>query len=353
MKKKIISIIIPIYNEDKFLVRCIDSILNQSICDNLEILLVDDGSTDKTANICDSYAKQYENIIVIHKDNEGQGKARNKALSVATGEWVGFVDADDYVEEVMYEELYKLAVDNNADMVSCLMSSANGVCDYKPGNYIEFIGVKEIAHIAFGMVGMKPQVKMDMIYGMSVCRSIFKLSIIKENKIEFLSEREISSEDLIFNLNYLLYTNKLIYSMNRLYHYCYNGNSTTHTFSEEIFEKDKKLVQLTRNILMKFGTEEDVNLSVERMLLTRVRIDILNCVYSIKLIGFINVYKILNRYINDKEVRYVIKKYPGKLLTGNRKLVFYLLKFHLTLLLLLVSYIFGKKKNRIKDNSDN
>ena len=113
-----ISVIVPVYNVEKFIKRCLDSIINQTTKD-LEIILVNDGSTDNSGKICDEYAKLDNRITVIHKENGGISSARNIGLDVATGEWIAFVDSDDYIEKDMYEVLYKTAIEKNVDICAC------------------------------------------------------------------------------------------------------------------------------------------------------------------------------------------------------------------------------------------
>jgi len=113
---ELISVIVPVYNDEPYLCRCVDSIIAQS-CQNIEIILVDDGSTDQCGEICDRYAAMDSRISAIHKRHGGPGSARNAAFRQAKGEYIGFVDADDYVAPTMYESLYLAAVKNNADIV--------------------------------------------------------------------------------------------------------------------------------------------------------------------------------------------------------------------------------------------
>ena len=148
-EKALISIIIPVYKVEKYLEKCIQSVINQTY-ENLQIILVDDGSPDNCGKICDEYAKKDHRIEVIHKSNGGLSDARNKGLEIAKGEYIGFVDSDDYIEADMYEVLYNLLKQYNADVSICnfytvsqgkisIKNADNGINEY---NRIEIL--KEI-----------------------------------------------------------------------------------------------------------------------------------------------------------------------------------------------------------------
>lgn len=113
-----ISVIIPIYNVEKYLSRCLDSVINQTYSD-LEILLVNDGSTDSSGFICDEYAKKDSRIVVIHQENKGTSIARNRGLERAKGEFIGFVDPDDVISVHFYEILYNTLIKTNSDLILC------------------------------------------------------------------------------------------------------------------------------------------------------------------------------------------------------------------------------------------
>ena len=113
-----ISIIVPVYNVEKYLKKCIDSILNQSF-QNFELILVDDGSTDSSGEICNEYALKDRRVLVIHKENGGLSSARNEGIKASSAEYVGFVDSDDYISFSMYEFLYNNLIENNADISIC------------------------------------------------------------------------------------------------------------------------------------------------------------------------------------------------------------------------------------------
>ena len=118
MKNLLVSVIVPIYNVEKYLRKCVDSILNQTY-KNLEIILVDDGSPDNCGNICDEYALSDSRIRIIHKKNGGLSDARNAGLDIARGNYILFVDSDDYIDETMVEKLYEALEKEKAEMSLC------------------------------------------------------------------------------------------------------------------------------------------------------------------------------------------------------------------------------------------
>ena len=117
-EETIISVVVPVYNVEKYLERCVDSILSQTVKD-LEIILVDDGSTDGSGAICDAYASRQERITVCHKENGGLTSAWKAGLALASGKYTGFVDSDDWIEPDMYERMLELAEREQADMTVC------------------------------------------------------------------------------------------------------------------------------------------------------------------------------------------------------------------------------------------
>ena len=121
MTKPKVSVIVPVYNTEKYLKRCLDSIVNQTLKE-IEIIIVDDGSKEACALLCDEISSRDSRIKVIHKKNGGLGFARNTGIEAANGEYVGFVDSDDYIEPLMYERLYGAAAKRDADI------AISGIC---------------------------------------------------------------------------------------------------------------------------------------------------------------------------------------------------------------------------------
>lgn len=244
MKQPQISIIIPVYNVEKYLNRCIESVVGQSFKD-IEIILVDDGSPDNSPQMCDDWAAKDCRIKVVHKQNGGLGFARNTGMQHATGEYIAFIDSDDYVDLNMYEILHEKAVSHNADIVYC--GHKYGLKDGKTyenrSDFKEetiFKNREEIENLSISyFYPSNGNVKM-----MSVWHSIYKRDVIKT---DFYSEREVVSEDLHFQVSAILNSKKIVYIPDSLYYYCYNGESLSNTFKfNKIFGYQKLM-----NLLLK------------------------------------------------------------------------------------------------------
>lgn len=250
-----ISIIVPIYKVEKYLERCIETLINQSI-KNIEIILINDGSPDNSSEICDKYALTDLRIKVIHKENEGLGLARNTGLEVATGTYIAFVDSDDYVDINMYKKLAEYADKHHCDAVFCNFyteinngkwRNSSEVSDY------ELWEKSKIHSFMLDMIASKPHEKLERKYQMSVWHAIYKHTIIDKKNIRFLSERVVVSEDIPFQVDFLSASNRIGYIPNAYYYYCKNDNSLTKNFLTEKYDRFKNL---RNHLLMKNSTIE-------------------------------------------------------------------------------------------------
>ncbi len=203
-----ISVVIPIFNSEKYLHKCLDSIINQTLND-IEIILIDDGSTDNSMNIIEQYGKKYSNIKYKSKKNEGQAIARNLGIEMSSGEFISFVDSDDYIEKTMFEKLYLKAIGENADIVIC--------------DYIEEFKNKKIPRKSLYVDSDNLQ-KRYILSVAGPCSKIIKSDLFKQNNIRFL-ENSIY-EDLAIIPALALYTNKIAYYEEALYYYVVRQNST-------------------------------------------------------------------------------------------------------------------------------
>ena len=165
-----VSIIVPIYNVEKYLDRCMQSLLGQTLKD-IEIIMVDDGSPDGCPALCDEYVRRDARVKVIHKQNAGLGYARNAGLDVATGEYVAFVDSDDYVDLEMYEKLYVTAIRTGSDVVYCGFNryySENNVIHYANVNSEHVYKGEDVNQLLLDFISSSPKCKKDWKYEMSV-----------------------------------------------------------------------------------------------------------------------------------------------------------------------------------------
>ena len=133
-----VSIVIPVYNVEKYIERCLKSILNQTL-DSIEVIVIDDGSTDNSGKICDEFSSKYKNIKTIHKKNEGVSSARNLGITLAKGEYIGFVDPDDFIHINMYKVLYENAKKVNSDIAVCSVNEIRGNEIFTEDNTGKFI----------------------------------------------------------------------------------------------------------------------------------------------------------------------------------------------------------------------
>lgn len=243
MRKGVVSIVLPIYNVEKYLNRCVKSVINQSY-KNLEIILVDDGSPDNCPVLCDEWAKKDNRIKVVHKKNAGLGYARNTGIENATGEYICFFDSDDYIALDTIEKAYNLATKEKSDIVTF------GYCQVKntgetgkamipcPTKMI-YIG-NEIQEIFLPSL-IAPDISTGEITNlwMSVCGGLFSMELIRRANWRLVSERDIISEDIYSLLRLCKDVQKVVVIPEALYFYCENATSLTHTYKANRFEKIK------------------------------------------------------------------------------------------------------------------
>lgn len=204
----LISVIVPVYNMENYLKRCVDSILAQEY-GQLEIILVDDGSTDRSPAMCDAYAAQEERIRVIHKENGGLSDARNAGLAVAKGNYIGFVDSDDWIEPGMYKNMYEAAIEHQAEVVVCRYAEvypdrvADGSCNERV-----VLTREEVLDI---FICEHPQYK---IYN-SVWSKLFKREIIGDT----IFPKGRNSEDIVFTTKAFCKLERCVYIDTAYYNY--------------------------------------------------------------------------------------------------------------------------------------
>ena len=222
--EKLISIIIPVYNVEKYLKQCLDSVIKQSY-KNLQIILVDDGSTDHSPAICDEYAEMDQRIQVIHQNNHGLPAARNRGLEYVKGGYIGFVDSDDWIHVDMYRHLVEILESNDADIstVECLKTSG------KLENREDKINVQVLTRDQFARVFFKIGSQKIVYY---VWNRLYRRKIFKLN--HFAEEFSVG-EDVVASYKALIQANKIAVSNQKMYYYRMKSGMTS-TFRPQYFQ---------------------------------------------------------------------------------------------------------------------
>lgn len=267
-----ISVIIPVYNVAAYLRRCIDSVIHQS-CRELEIILVDDGSTDSCGSICDEYASMDSRIMVIHQENMGLYGARNTGLEAAGGEYISFIDSDDWIEADTYTHLLKIIDAGQPDMIRFGFKKildgkavSENTMPYKEGLYSEAM-LRQIQLDTINHEGVLDYKRNRIL---SAWSNLYKRELVMNHGIRFVSEREILNEDYLFVLQASMAAKTVYISEKTFYCYDTREGSITMSYRQNMFERKKKLFSLyCRNV-----DKNDRNVQI------RLKNFYIDCVYA-------------------------------------------------------------------------
>ncbi|MEF2901576.1 MAG: glycosyltransferase [Terrisporobacter sp.] len=325
IKNPLISIIVPVYNVEKYLARCIDSILNQSL-KNIEIILVDDGSTDSSPSICDEYSSKYENITAIHKKNERVSAARNDGIKLAKGKYIGFVDSDDWIEFNMFESMYKVAEDTKSDIVMCDFKKVGIQNQYKvsqpirEGYYDRNMIEKELfpCIIMFENIEFPPTISNWTI--------LFRRKFLVDNNI-YYDEDIHYCEDSIFGSKAMYNANSFYYMKGSyFYNYFYNPSSTTTTFN---MKKWDSYVTINNRLKEYFKNDE---FDFSRQIKINMLYFTLNFLKEIKGTNLSDKEKEIEckKILNDKAVKNIFKKFSMPDVHFKLKVIIMIIKYRLS-----------------------
>ncbi len=274
----LISVIVPVYNAGKYFNNCIESIVNQTY-KNLEIIIVDDGSTDGTPQACDDWAAKDDRIKVIHKENGGAASARNTGLDNATGDYIGFVDADDYLDADMYEIMLSEIIEYGADAARCGIErvSDDGITeDWGTGDYdIRVVDNRQLLADIGEAEGILP---------VSPCNKLFKKECI--GGIRFDTSFRFA-EDTLFNFMIAKNIRNMVYHDVNRYHYTFNAGSMTNKgINENNFDEQRVM-----DIIFTLADEETLPHCIKG--------DILKSLRTIR--QMIEAYKYMERFPKMRE----------------------------------------------------
>lgn len=248
-----ISIIIPVYNVEKYIARCLDSVLSQTYKD-LEVILVNDGSKDRSLNICKWYQKKDSRIVIIDKVNEGVSIARNTGIDAATGKYIGFVDADDWIEPNMYENMLKTIEKYQCNIAFCNYSKdRKNIKTYKRikinKNVLSKLDIiKDLIANMIGWEAWEDIITNNKYIMGCIWRCLYKKDFINNHDLRFTPGISIM-EDLVFNVQALIYCDKVCIDHGFYYHYMQNKTSSLHTYNEKMWYDQIEVHNLLEEIL--------------------------------------------------------------------------------------------------------
>ena len=332
----LITIIVAIYNTSKWLDRCICSILEQTY-ENLEIILVNDGSTDDSGEICRKYENIDCRILTIDKINGGLTSARKAGFKIAKGKYIAFIDSDDYLESTYVEELYNNIIENNSDISICnyylekndTKIEKKMICEKKCYNKAEYI-----SSLVLPSIYQLPNDKTKIPNFLWL--RLFRKKIITDEC--FVSEREVYTEDLFFNIEIYKDCKKISVVDRCLYNYCINPSSLTHQYRTNKYEMEKKRIQKVQDVFRKYKIVDS-----SRILLANIRL-IWECTENATRLEKYSLYKSeMKKLYNDRNLRKIpMNKVVSKVSIGE-KISYYFFQYKCYL----VAYCF-KRLMKIK-----
>lgn len=349
---KSISVVVPVYNVEKYLGACIQSILDQTYTD-FELILVDDGATDTSGTICDDYAEKDSRIIVIHKKNGGLSDARNAGIQQASGKYMIFVDSDDYIENNTLQDVFMLAEQHQADLVIfgyyADVFNKNGTIESHKNNGNDSI-LEDHISIAKAIVPLKRNFVFD-----TCCNKLYLTDVIKKNDLK-MPVGEIF-EDTAFNTNLLPYINKMIITSNCYYHYAQrNAARITNTYNPNKFIILKKRYLLLLAYLNQYCADDSKEIRQANFIYIKY---VFSCMIDLFKNGaklhLLYRRKVIKDYLKDQELQKALLNIQGYSRIDNI-IIWFLKTNNITLLYLFACFLYELKYRykrlffRIKQN---
>ncbi len=327
-----VSVIVPVYNVQPYLSRCVDSILQQSMAD-FELILIDDGSTDGSGALCDAYNRN-DRIRVIHQENQGLGLARNTGLAHAQGEYVCFVDADDYVGPELLEHLLTAAQRHQADLVIGGWTDIYADGRIKRHIYPETLFVTEDERRAciLGSVAAPPESRKEVFWNVAAWAKLYRRELLERNSLRFVSERVLISEDILFNLDFFGCAERVAATQDASYCYCVNAGSLSKRYRADRFERNLEMYEAVRQRLLPMCSEQRFQQRLDRFLLSKARYCITQEVlYHDQVDKTSDLHGNVRAMLENKTLRSVLARYPWRRMPLPQGLFTFLMKRRLCL----------------------
>ena len=342
-----VSVIIPVYNTKKYLKRSVSSVLEQTYM-NLQIILVDDGSTDGSSELCDAFKMQDNRIEVIHKENEGLGLTRNAGLDIADGKYVTFLDSDDWFSETHIEKLMEAVSDKRTELVigshTKCRHDESVIEQFELPEYGSF-NEKEIKNnIMLSVIAAHDHSSRDLGLPMSVCFSLYQTEIINKNHIRFKSERITACEDVFFNLQYMdkIQCARLVKEYG--YFYRFNPVSITKGFDKRQTERMIRLYHELINHAEELKMPVSAQQRIDRCMLAKLRTLLFMILRSD--LKYREKQSEIRSLLKMKPFEDILKRYPAKNYRLSLRVTTCLMKYRMTRLLFLVLSIKERSVNK-------
>ncbi len=339
----LVSVIIPIYNTEKYLNNCIESVLRQTIRE-LQIILVDDGSTDHSPKLCDAWAKKDARIQVIHKANEGLGLTRNAGLDAAVGEYISFLDSDDTLDQDTYEKCIAKMEETGAK--ACYFGrktmDKSGKFHVNPNvpDKLAYCGKEVKAEFAKKYFGPLSREEQHPYIQASACCVLYKRDVIAQENIRFCSERIYLSEDTFFNLDICKAADCVCILPENFYNYTYNAASLTKKRNSTKFERCKLFYKKLEEYARDFPEIPDVKARIQSRFIGYTRMIMKEEIAAGKTEGLFKLCRTVKKMCRDELVQSVYRQAPMEILDRNGKIyVNWVIQKRAVLLVLYYGYL--------------
>lgn len=309
------SIVLPIYNVEKYLNRCIDSILKQGF-DDYEIILVDDGSKDSCGQLCDEWSVRNKKIRTIHKENAGLGYARNTGLNAAQGEYILFLDSDDYIRPGMLSKVHNAVCENDVDAVffgfERIDKNGKSVLQLKPcPEKCLYTDKSEIMNqLLPDFIARNPYTGVSRNLRISAWNCCLNREFLIKNELKFVSERDYISEDVYFYIELFACLQKVSIMDDIFYCYCQNEGSLTFSYKKDRYERLKKFYQAVNEKANLLHYDGQVQLRLNESFIASVmgclKMEVANC----KEVGIRESYCRMKNISSDEYLYQAVKGYP-------------------------------------------
>ena len=287
-----VSIIIPVYNTEQYLEKCLNSVMNQTFKD-IEIICINDGSPDNSKQLLKQFSEKDERIIVVNQQNTGLSGARNNALNFVNSDYLMYVDSDDWIEPDTCAIAYQAAIDEQADVVlwSYIREFANlslpkNIFKKKKVVLNREDSASELHRRMFGLLGKEMKQPENAEAIVTAWGKLYKTKIIKDNQVKFISTKIIGTEDALFNIYYFGYVNKSVCLNKNLYHYRKDNEfSLTSLYKERLFMQCQMKYDLMEMYLTDYSLSEEYKKALDNRIAMSLLELGLNTVESDKKVG--------------------------------------------------------------------